>query len=329
MTQTNNIISTRIRFARNIDKVPFAPIMTEAQAKDLIERTNTILSTCNCTFVDFSSLSNVEKESYIENHMASPEFSNNPMPHALFIEKNTNLSIMVNEEDHFRIQSICKGFDLKQAYQNASLIEKRIDEEFHFAKNNELGYLTHCPSNLGTAMRASVIVFLPALTKKRYISSLSDKLNNYGFTIRGFYGEGSEALGCLYQISNKETLGITEQQTLLKLENTISFVLDAEDKAKQSIQKEDLDTLSDEIMRSYGIASYCKMLSTKEFFNLYANIRMGIDIGLIISNIEELDKLLIECSPATLTLKYHKEINSICDRDKIRAKIVNNFIRKE
>ncbi|MBR3894707.1 MAG: hypothetical protein IKJ35_06115 [Clostridia bacterium] len=211
---SDTVISTRVRLARNINGYPFASRLDVAKANEIIEKVSVPLEASGFRKIHFSDLSPVMATSYVERHYVSPEFATKEAPHALFLQETAGLAVMVCEEDHLRIQSILPGLALEDAYLNASRTEKRLDEDFDFAYSDTLGYLTHCPTNLGTGMRASVMMFLPALTRGGYMDSLANQLSKLGFTMRGLFGEGSGSAGCIYQISNQITLGITEEDTL-------------------------------------------------------------------------------------------------------------------
>ena len=231
----DTVISTRVRLARNINGYPFVSRLDANSANEIIEKISAPLEASGFRKINFSDLSNVMATSYVERHYVSPEFATKETPHALLLQEQTGIAVMVCEEDHLRIQCIMPGLNLGEAYKNASRTEKRLDEDFDFAYSDRLGYLTHCPTNLGTGMRASVMMFLPALTEGGYMSSLANQLSKIGLTVRGIFGEGSGSLGCMYQISNQVTLGICEEETLKKLGNAVHQISESEQKARKAI----------------------------------------------------------------------------------------------
>ena len=237
------------------------------------------------------------------------------------------MAVMVCEEDHLRIQSILPGLALEEAYQNASRVEKRLDEEFDFAYSEQLGYLTHCPTNLGTGMRASVMMFLPALTKGGYMNSLASQLSKIGLTVRGLFGEGSGSAGCMYQISNQITLGITEEESLKKLTDAISQITESERKARKAITGEALERLTDSVLRAVGILKYAYRMSSAEFIKLFSEVRFGIALG-IVSDVtyEQLGTLLVEAMPATLTLSSESTPKNEAARDRLRAQKIQSIL---
>ncbi|MBQ8416797.1 MAG: ATP--guanido phosphotransferase [Clostridia bacterium] len=326
----DTVISTRVRLARNINGYPFVSRLDANAANEIIEKISAPLEASGFRKINFSDLSNVMATSYVERHYVSPEFATKETPHALLLQEQTGIAVMVCEEDHLRIQCIMPGLNLGEAYKNASRTEKRLDEDFDFAYSDRLGYLTHCPTNLGTGMRASVMMFLPALTEGGYMSSLANQLSKIGLTVRGIFGEGSGSLGCMYQISNQVTLGISEEETLKKLGNAVHQISESEQKTRKAINGEALDRLTDRILRSEGILKHAHMISSGEFIKLFSDVRFGISLGIVTDiTYEQLGILLIETMPATLTLSSENTPRSEAARDKLRAqKIKSVLIRK-
>ena len=317
---SDTVISTRVRLARNICGYPFASKLDAHGANEIIEKVSAPLEAAGFRKIHFADLSPIMATSYVERHYVSPEFATKDSPHALLLQEQIGASVMVCEEDHLRIQSILPGLALEDAYKNAQQIEKRLDEDFDFAYSEDLGYLTHCPTNLGTGMRASVMMLLPALTRGGYINSLAAQLSKIGLTVRGLFGEGSGASGCMYQISNQITLGITEEETLKKLKEAIRQISEKEQSARKSIQGDELDRLTDKILRSEGILKHAFMMSSAEFIKLFADIRFGISLGIVTDiSYEQLGELLVETMPATLTLSSESTPKTEAARDKLRA----------
>ncbi len=316
----DTVISSRVRLARNLCGYPFASKLDAAGANEIIEKVGTVLESSGFRRINFAELSPVMATSYVERHYVSPEFAGKDSPHALLLQESAGIAVMVCEEDHLRIQSILPGLDLENAYQNALRAEKRLDEDFDFAYSEKLGYLTHCPTNLGTGMRASVMMFLPALTRGGYMDSLAAQLSKIGLTMRGLFGEGSGAAGCMYQISNQITLGISEEETLRKLSEAIEQINESEKKARRSITGDALDRLTDRIKRAEGILKYAHMISSSEFIKLFSDVRFGIALGLVEEvSYEQLGTLLVEAMPATLTLSAEAPPKTEAARDMLRA----------
>ncbi len=327
---SDTVISTRVRLARNINGYPFASRLDVAKANEIIEKVSVPLEASGFRKINFSDLSPVMATSYVERHYVSPEFATKEAPHALFLQETAGLAVMVCEEDHLRIQSILPGLALEDAYLNASRTEKRLDEDFDFAYSDSLGYLTHCPTNLGTGMRASVMMFLPALTRGGYMDSLATQLAKLGLTMRGLFGEGSGSAGCIYQISNQITLGITEEDTLQKMSEVIRQITESEQKARKKITGDALDRLTDRILRSEGLLKYAYMISTSEFMKLFSDVRFGISLGIVEDiSYEQLGTLLVEAMPATLTLSGENTPKTESARDKLRAQKIQSVIQKQ
>lgn len=324
---TDTVISSRVRLARNINGYPFASRLDVAGANEIIEKVSVPLEASGFRKINFADLSPIMATSYVERHFVSPEFATKEAPHALLLQEQSGIAVMVCEEDHLRIQCILPGLSLEEAYLNASRTEKRLDEDFDFAYSAELGYLTHCPTNLGTGMRASVMMFLPALTRGGYMDSLATQLSKIGLTVRGLFGEGSGAAGCMYQISNQITLGITEEETLKKMNEAIKQITESEHKARKSITGDALDRLTDRVLRSEGTLKYAYMMSSSEFIKLFADVRFGIALGIIEDiTYEQLGTLLVEAMPATLTLSAENAPKTEAARDKLRAQRIRSIL---
>ena len=322
-SSSDTVISTRVRLARNLNGYPFASRLDAAQANEIIEKVSAPLEASGFRRINFSDLSPVMATSYVERHYVSPEFARLESPHSLLLQEQTGLAVMVCEEDHLRIQCIQPGLSLDEAYRNAARVEKRLDEDFDFAYSEQLGYLTHCPTNLGTGMRASVMMFLPALTRGGYIDSLAGQLSKIGLTVRGLFGEGSGSAGCMYQISNQITLGITEAETLEKLRDAVGQITESEKRARASITGDSLERLTDRILRAEGTLRYAHILSSSELIKLFAEVRFGIALGIVDQiTYDQLGTLLVEAMPATLTLSAETTPKSELARDKLRAQRV-------
>ena len=319
------VLSSRIRFARNVAGMPFGNRLSDDKAKELIEKVETLLSDKGFEKIDFGKLSPLEAVSYVEKHYVSREFADSKAPHALMLNEPCGYAVMVCEEDHLRLQCILPGLALDEAYSSLCRLDDLVDESFDIAYDENLGYLTHCPTNLGTGMRASVMMFLPALTMAGRISSLASQLSKIGLTIRGLYGEGTAAEGSLYQISNQVTLGLSEEEILKKLEDAVATVIERERALRRAVSGEDAERRADRIHRAEGILRYATLISSEEFFDHFTDIKLGIALGLVTSISDEaLNALLIRCLPATLTLGAAKPPESGTARDRLRAELIHN-----
>ena len=325
---SDTVISSRVRLARNLAGYPFASVLDEKKAKEVAEKVSGAYEGEGLKKIDFADVSPAEAASYVEKHYVSREFAAEKRPHVLFLNEDEGTAIMVGEEDHVRIQSILSGLALDEAYKNACAYDDMLDREVEIAYDEKLGYLTHCPTNLGTGMRASVMMFLPALTMTGRINAVAEQLPKMGLTVRGMYGEGSESRGDLYQISNQITLGISEEDTLKKLGDIVGQISAEERKARSAIKGENYERLCDRIMRAEGTLRYAHMLSSGEFAELYAYIRLGISLGIVKDiSYDTLDTLLVHVLPATLTLSLSDKPKTENERDRARAKYIKEILK--
>ena len=322
------VISSRIRLARNLAGYPFSSRLDQKSAREIIEKASAALTGGDKKYkiIDFTALTPAEARSYVENHSVSPEFVESGLPRALVADEAEGVAVMLCEEDHIRLQVLRPGFTLREAYDKACELDDRLGEKLDLAWDEKLGYLTHCPTNLGTGMRASVMMFLPALTLNKQVGALAAMLNKLGLTIRGLYGEGSEADGFMYQVSNQVTLGITEENTLKKLSDVISQIITRERQLRASMMSDAPDRITDTVMRSVGALRWAHLMSSEEFLRHFAYVRLGISLGIVKDiSYEKLGGLLVAAMPATLTLRAGHELDSN-ERDLARAKYVRENI---
>ena len=328
-TQKDTVLSTRIRFARNLSGYPFGKRLAAEKASEIIEKVGGLLERGGFTKVDFSQLDAREAASYVEKHTVSREFVNQKTPHALMLNDACGYAVMLCEEDHIRLQCILPGFALNEAYESLCRLDDLIDERFDIAYDEDLGYLTHCPTNLGTGMRASVMMFLPALTMAGRIGGLATQLSKIGLTMRGLYGEGTAGEGSVYQISNQITLGLTEENTLKKLADVVRQISDSEHALRKLITEEKNPELIDRICRAEGTLRHAFMLSSREFISLYSDVRLGISLG-VIKDLDciALDTLFVNVMPATLTLTGGESPKNQKERDILRAARIKEALKR-
>lgn len=323
------VISTRIRLARNLKDYPFPCKLNSQGREKVIEKVRDAVKKSNSpvasdfSFIKMSELTSSQSVSLVEKRLVSPEFISETDGRALLISKDECFSIMINEEDHIRLQVITKGLSLEQAYDTADKLDTLLDENLDFAFDEKLGYLTQCPTNLGTGMRASVMLHLPALEKSRAINRIAGNLSKLGLTIRGAHGEGTEPKGALYQLSNQVTLGISEKAAIENLKNITEQLIAQENQARERLCSS-ID-IQDAISRSLGILRSALVISHDEALKLLSNVRLGI-VSKQITDVstETIDKLMLAVEPATLTVTLNKNL-SAHDRDIERA----NLIRAE
>ncbi len=324
---SNVVMQTRIRLARNLKKYPFPQRLNTAGKNEVAEEiikavknSNSPLSKeLNILYV--KDLTEAQRISLVEQHLASPEFMSDSAGRALILSKDKTMSIMINEEDHIRLQILYKDFNLEQAYDTADKLDTLLDENLDFAFDEKLGYLTQCPTNLGTGMRASVMLHLPALKSSKAIGRIAGNLSKLGLTIRGAYGEGTEPEGAMYQLSNQVTLGISEKAAIENLKN-IAQQLVTQELQSEKRMSENLET-QDKIFRSLGILKTAKLISCKEALELLSNVRFGINASLIKDvSLETVDELITEIQPATMMVNKNEKIPPR-ERDILRAEILN------
>lgn len=327
---SNEVISTRVRLARNLKDYPFPCRLSEQGRKKVIEKVTSAIRDSNSSIAsDFNlikldDLTEAQGVSLVERHLVSPEFISETEGRALLLSKDESMSIMINEEDHIRLQVITDGLSLEQAYDTADKLDTLLDENLEFAFDDKLGYLTQCPTNLGTGMRASVMLHLPALEKSRTIGRIAGNLSKLGLTIRGAYGEGSEPSGSLYQLSNQVTLGISEKAAIENLENITKQLVSQERQARERLAKS-ID-IQDSVSRSLGLLKSAMVMTHDEALKLLSNVRFGILSGQIKDVTAEIvDSLMEKIEPATLMVNAGKNL-SAQERDIERAKILREAL---
>ena len=324
------IISTRVRLARNLKDYPF-PCKLSIQGRNKVsELVRTAIMQSNSAlqndfdYIKLGELSPTQSVSLVEKRLVSPEFISDTNGRALLLSKDNSLSIMINEEDHIRLQVIKKGLALEEAFDTADKLDTLLDENLEFAFDEKLGYLTQCPTNLGTGMRASVMLHLPALERSRAISRIAGSLSKLGLTIRGAHGEGTEPKGALYQLSNQVTLGISEKAAIENLKNIALQLASQEEQARERLCAS-ID-VQDTVARSLGILRTTLVISHDEARKLLSNVRMGVMSGQITDvSTDVIDSLMTEIEPATLSVTAGKQL-SAHERDIERAKLIKSKI---
>lgn len=325
------VVSTRIRLARNLKDFPFPRKLNEDGRKKVIDKVTKAIKESNSSiandfkFINMDDLSREQAVSLVERHLVSPEFISNTSGRALLLLNNESISIMINEEDHIRLQVFTNGLSLDDAYDLADKLDNLLDENLSFAFDKKLGYLTQCPTNLGTGMRASVMLHLPALQQNRTISRIAGNLAKLGLTIRGIYGEGTEPKGAMYQLSNQVTLGISEQAALENLKSITNQLVNQEITARESSANN--IEIQDKISRSYGVLKYTKSISHEEAMQLLSNVRLGVALDQINSiSIENIDKLITDIQPASIMVSAGESL-SPSQRDIRRAEIIQKMLK--
>lgn len=281
------VLSSRIRLARNLQEYKFPTLFSHEEAKMIIVKMEEILSKYpfekygQMELLKMDGLQPLQKRVLMEKHLISPNLTEDSTHGACILSENEEISIMLNEEDHIRIQCLFPGFQLSEALEAASEIDDWLEEHVHYAFNEKQGYLTSCPTNVGTGLRASVMMHLPGLILTQQINRIIPAINQLGLVVRGIYGEGSEALGNIFQISNQITLGKSEEDIVEDLKSVVSQLISQERSAREALVKTSNIQLEDRVFRSYGVLSNSRIIESKEAARCLSDVRLGIDIGFI------------------------------------------------
>jgi len=325
------VLTSRIRLARNLAELPFPGWAKKEQRQEALEKLLPAVEDLGVMKKGFSkplsSLNSLQKQVMVERHLISREHAARGEGSAAVIERRQGVGIMLNEEDHLRMQSIRPGLDLRAAYEILSEVDDQVADQLEYAFDPELGYLTTCPTNLGTGMRASAMLHLPALVLSDQIGQVLQAVNKIGLAVRGIFGEGSESLGNLFQISNQSTLGESEQEILERLERVISQVAKHERDARDKLVEDDPDMVCDKIGRAYGLLRHAWIIPSKEALTHLSLLRLGGDLGFFPEEIVPVcDSLLMEIQPAHLQMHSGEKLGPE-ERDSIRAEIVRSRLQ--
>lgn len=300
------VVSSRIRLARNLNGYPFpARLKSDRQAKEIIRSVSAAINKVDeFRLYYMDGISQDEALNLMENRLISPALLSVPSRSAALINETGDVSIMINEEDHLREQCISGGLSLRTAYENMSQKDSLIARSIPFAYDEQLGYLTACPTNLGTGLRASVMLFLPALEIGGYMPDLVKKVTRLGLTVRGAYGEGTKAHGYMYQVSNEVTLGVTEETILTQVENVVKKIVETEASERQALSTcRDSVVIKDRCMRAYGLLTNCALMTHDELDGLCAELKLGACLGFFkISDIAAVDELTLKMKPSNLNV---------------------------
>ncbi|MBM7555118.1 protein arginine kinase [Thalassobacillus pellis] len=329
------VLSSRIRLARNFDKVTFPVIAKEDDLKPILEfftqeyAHQSFKDYKNLELVKMTDLKPIEKRVLVEKHLISPHLAEHSDYSAALISQNEQVSIMINEEDHIRIQLYYPGFQLSQALKRASELDDWLEEKVNYAFDQSRGYLTTCPTNVGTGMRASVMMHLPALAMTQQINRMIPAINQLGLVVRGIYGEGSESLGNIFQISNQITLGKSEEDIVEDLQSVVKQLVDQERRARQALKERSSIQLEDRVFRSFGVLKHSRIIESKEAAKCLSDVQLGIDLGYI-KNVTKniLNELMILTQPGFLQ-QYAQETLSPDQRDIRRASLIRERLQLE
>lgn len=319
------VLSTRIRLARNLTGYSFPIAYKEDEALNVDKVvTGTLLDHEEdeaYSYLKMSELSSLERKVLVEKHLVSPQLIDPKRQGAVMLSADEMISIMINEEDHVRIQCIFPGLQLQEAFLQANAVDDILEKKLPYAFDEQFGYLTSCPSNTGTGLRASVMMHLPALTMTKQIDRIIPAMSRLGMVVRGSYGEGSKALGNVYQVSNQITLGKTENEIIEELESITTRLIAYERKSREVLQEKSLVTLENRLFRSLGTLKYARLLQTGEAARCLSDVRLGIDLDIIKDvDVSVLNELMVFMQPAFLQ-QYAKSDLSQEERDIFRAKL--------
>ena len=320
-------ISTRVRLARNLSEFKFN--LKDKESVELLEeKIKDIPWTVGygLKFFKLKDMDDITKMSLVEKNLISPEFALNKNElGSILINDDENICIMVNEEDHLRIQVFSSGFDIENTLNLAKELDEKIGNALNYAMSEDYGYLTSCPTNVGTGLRVSVMVHLPALSKTKNIQNVLDAIANFGVNIRGIYGENSKSSSDMFQISNKQTLGITEDEMAKNIKIITEKVIEQERAARKFLIKDNLE-LEDKVYRSFGILKNCRKISSEETRDLLSIVKLGTDLGIIdeMTDLKVL-KLYLYTKPANLQKYLGEEYDSL-ERDVKRAEVIKQII---
>jgi len=325
------VISSRVRLARNLRSRPFPGWAKKAERTSILElvrpRVEELPEMQDSFSESLQDLPALDRQVLVERHLISREHAAKGVGSAVVINRRQTLSIMINEEDHLRMQSIRSGLQLKQAFKLVDKIDSALESKLEFAYDPRLGYLTACPTNVGTGMRASAMLHLPGLVLSELINQVIQAVSKIGLAVRGLYGEGTEAMGNLFQISNQTTLGEREDDIINRLSKVIETIIEKEHDARQVLLQKKPNMLSDQIGRAYGVLTYAHAMASKEALNLLSIIKLGVDLGAFPEERRfSIDELFIETQPAHLQKTSQQKLNAE-ERDHLRAQIIRERLK--
>ncbi|NLV91584.1 MAG: protein arginine kinase [Firmicutes bacterium] len=329
------VIASRVRLARNIANIPFCAVASDEQLRQVQELVKAVAAQMNLEgsvgtlhFRAMPEVEQLERRRLVEKHLISPQHAQQVRNRAVALSDDETLCIMVNEEDHLRIQVLYPGLQLLAAYERADKTDDELDARLNFAFSEEVGYLTACPTNVGTGMRASLMMHLPALSATGVMPRIINAVRQLGLTVRGIYGEGTEVVGNIYQVSNQVSLGRSEREIIEHLTNVAEQILAHERTARNTLLESNRLALEDRIWRAYGVLSHSRILNTADALGYLSTVRLGIDLG-IITGLEPriLQELMVMIRPAHLQFIMGRELEAE-QRDEYRASLIRERLKQ-
>jgi protein arginine kinase len=326
------IVSSRIRLARNIDGVAFPGWAGEDECARLQAGLLDSLSRLNalkpCLVLDMAGLSLVDREFLRERHLISNELAQKSKGSSLVVREDEVLSVMINEEDHLRLQAMRPGFQLAALWSEINALDSELEQAVHFAFSPSVGYLTACPTNVGTGLRASVMVHIPGLRLLNEVDPIIKGLTKIGLAVRGLLGEGTEASGNMFQISNQTTLGEAESVIIERLEQIVAEIASHEKNARARLMEQRESHVRDSVGRAYGILSHARVLSSREMLDMLSGLRLGCELGMIKGlEMGDINRLMLYTQPGHLQ-KAEGRTSNPDERDEMRARLVRETVRR-
>jgi protein arginine kinase len=320
------VVSTRVRLARNLANAPFTHRARDEQLQGVLtgvagaaDRTPAF---AGALLLRMDELGPIERQILVERHLVSHELSDGARPRGIVIGQGESLSLMINEEDHLRLQAMASGLQLHDAWTSADQADSELDQSLDFAFSEEIGYLTSCPTNTGTGLRASVLIHLPALVLLQEIQRVLKSIMQVGLNVRGLYGEHSDVMGNLFQISNQTTLGRSENDSIESLERVTRQVIEAEEHARERLMRDARVQIEDKVWRAYGLLRHCRSVTSQEVINLCSAVRLGASLGAPgLCPIRVINELLVLTQPAHLQRMHGGELTP-GERNVYRAQLV-------
>ena len=324
------VVSSRVRLARNLRGFSFPGWADEEQRREVWKKVSAVFQSLETPFLrwDMAETGGLDKEILFERHLVSRELAAKDKACGVFVTPDECLSIMVNEEDHIRIQSLRPGLDLKGAWEAADRIDDQLEARLDYAFSPKLGYLTSCPSNVGTGMRASVMMHLPGMVLMEEMDPVINGISKIGLAVRGLWGEGTEAAGNMFQVSNQITLGRREEEIVEHLEQIVLELIEHENNARIRLMNDRSLVVEDHVARARGLLASARLMSSGEALNLLSVLRLGIDLGLVGEfTRRDIDRLFIAIQPAHLQRRESRALEPAA-RDAVRAETLRAFMGK-
>ncbi len=325
------VMSSRTRLARNLEKLPFSHWADKKQQEFVLnavfDAAKSVSYLKDAFFIRLKDLNEVDRIFLVERHLMSPDHTKDVEFKALIVDPKEIISIMVNEEDHLRMQVLQSGFNLMEAWRIIDALDTELSKRLSFAYSTKWGYLTACPTNTGTGLRGSVMLHLPSLVFTGQINKILQATAKLGLNIRGLYGEGTEASGNLFQVSNQVSLGRTEEDIMDNIERIINQIIAREETTRRMISTKSREALVDRVWRAYGTLKSAHIITSNETIALLSAIRLGVDLG-IVKNLDRrmINELLILTQPAHLQ-KLEGKVLSANDRDMKRAELIRERLK--